>query len=86
MIQFEKVRKKHDSDIGTKGNTLYDIHRKPLVGHCPWGHCAVSAAESVAVSSETVITSHHHLCQLCTKYTPVDTKLDSDVLAHFKIV
>ena len=76
----------HESDIGTKGNTLYNIHRKSLVAHCPCGHCAVSAAESVAVSSETVITSHRHLCQLCTKYTPVDTKLDSDVLAHFKIV
>ena len=38
-MKFEKVRKKHESDIGTKGNTLYDIHRKPLVEHCPWGLC-----------------------------------------------
>ena len=32
------------------------------------------------------LSSHHHLCQLGTGYTPVDTMLASDVLSHFKIV
>ena len=28
---LKKVRKKHDSDIGTNMDTLYNIHRTPLV-------------------------------------------------------
>ena len=66
--------------------TLYIIFIANLLWGIVLGDCAVSAAESVAVSSETVITSHHHLCQLCTGYTPVDTMIAFHVLAHFKNV
>ena len=74
------------SDIDTNVDTLEYNAFVDIVSRSV-SMCKHSTALRVdALGQVAAASSHHHLASSCNGYTPVDTTLASNALAHFKIV